>query len=183
MKFYSFILPVILLISSISYAAADQTILVQQYDIAELMMNKYKLTVGQDEFTLFYKLSTAGSLSEDTHEDLDAKITSIEVNQERQSLVITLDNIAQTDIMSLRLSKDLISAEGKQLALFINGKETMYEWSATETYNNLIFLVPKQTTEIEVIGTRVIPEFPSGLLILIVSSAVLVLPFVRRFNR
>jgi hypothetical protein len=122
-----------------------------------------------------------GAISEDTHEDLDAKITSITVNQERQSLVIKLDNVAQVDIMSMRIPKELISAEGKQLALFIDGKETQYEWSVKDDYNNLIFIVPPQTAELEIVGTRVIPEFSSGLLVLIVASAIAV-PLFRNYT-
>jgi len=77
--------------------------------------------------------------------------------------------------MSLMLPKELISAEGEQLALFVDGKEIEYEWSVKEKYNTLIFILPKQTTEVEVVGTRVIPEFPSGLLILgVVSSGLIV---------
>jgi hypothetical protein len=157
---------------------------VQNYDIAEIMMNKYRVSVGQDEFTVFYRLSVVGSAGEGTMEDLEAKLTSVSINQERISLVITLENIEQTDIMSLRLPKELISAEGKQLALFVDGKEIQYEWSVKDQYNNLIFIVPKQTTEVEVIGTRVIPEFPSGLLVLGFVSLGLVVAgtFAKRFR-
>jgi hypothetical protein len=165
------------------FVFAEDIRLVQNYDIAEIMMNKYKVSVEQDEFTVFYRLSVVESAGGSTLEDLEAKVTSINVNQERVSLVITLDNIEQTDIMSLRLPKELISAEGKQLALFIDGKEIQYEWSVKGEYNNLIFIIPKQTTEIEVVGTRVIPEFPSGLLIFgAVSSGLVVGILTKRFR-
>jgi hypothetical protein len=166
------------------FAFAEDIHLVQNYDIAEIMMNKYKVIVDQDELTMFYRLSVTESIGEGTFEDLDAKITSININQEQTSLIITLDNIGQTDIMSLRLPKELISAEGKQLALFIDGKETQYEWSVKGEYNNLIFIIPKQTTKIEVVGTRVIPEFPSGLLVLgTVSSGLFIVgAFAKKFR-
>jgi hypothetical protein len=153
-------------------ASGTHTALARQYDIAEIMMNKYKLSVGDDEFTVFYRLSVTGGLSEDTHEDLAAKIDSIEVNHERQSLIIKLDGVAQTDIMSMRIPKELISADGRQLALFIDGKEIRYEWSVKGEYNNLIFIVPAQTGQLEIVGTRVIPEFTSGLAILAITSSV-----------
>jgi hypothetical protein len=169
----------LLVILSVSNVYAQITP-IQRYDIAELMMKKYTVSVEQDEFTVFYRLSTTGALTEDTYEDLDAKLASIEVNQERQSLVIKLENVYQTDIMSMRIPMELISAEGRQLALFIDGRETQYEWSVKEKYNNMIFIVPPQTAEIEIVGTRVIPEFPSGLLVLIVASAVAV-PLFRSY--
>jgi hypothetical protein len=181
MKSYILFSVSLLVVFTVYPAVADEAILIQQYDIAELMMNKYLVTVEQDEFTVFYRISTTGSFGEGTHEDFEAKITLIEVNQERQSLTIKLDSVAQTDIMSLRIPKELISAEGKQLALFIDGKETQYEWSVKEPYNNMIFIVPSHTAEIEIVGTRVIPEFTSGLLILIVSSAALVVPLARDY--
>ena len=148
---------------------------INRRDIAEIMMNKYKISTDQGEFTLFYRLSITGSVGGDTFEDLETKISSVNINQERASLIITFDNVKQTDIMSLMLPKELISAEGEQLALFVDGKEIEYEWSVKEKYNTLIFILPKQTTEVEVVGTRVIPEFPSGLLILgVVSSGLIV---------
>ena len=182
MKYHIVLSPVILLaFFPAGHVIADEAILAQ-YDIAEIMMNKYELSVEQNEFTVFYRLSTAGTLSEDTDPDLEAKITSITVNQERQSIVISITNVSQTDIMSLRIPKELVSADGKQLALFVDGKETQYEWSVKEPYNNLIFIVPSHTTEIEIAGTKVIPEFPSGLSILVmVSSAAIAVSLARNY--
>ena len=166
-----------------NFVAADETIQIQQNDIAELMMKKYKITVEQGDFTVFYRLSTAQTAGEGTSEDLDAKILSMNVNQKHSSLDIKLDNIGQTDIMSIRFPHELISAEGGKFTLLVNGEDTKYELSVQNDGTNLIFLIPKQTTEVDVIGTRVIPEFPSALSALIlISSCVVVLQKMRKIS-
>jgi hypothetical protein len=46
----------------------------------------------------------------------------------------------------------------------INGQEKGYEFSVSGKYASLIFMmIPKQTAEVEIIGTKVIPEFTVDL--------------------
>lgn len=158
----------------ISVFADDSVKQVQHADIAEIMMKKYPITIDDTDFTIFYRFSTVGE-GEGTDEDFEAKITSIQMNKERKSLVITLDNIKQKDIMSLRFEKSLVSAEGKRLSLLIDGEEKGYESSSQNDKSTMIFLISPNTTQVEIIGTRVIPEFPSGLLVLVIVSSSLVL--------
>src|SRR5574339_289549 len=108
MKF--FILLLFIVFFPISVFADDSVKQVQHADIAEIMMKKYSITIDDTDFTIFYRFSTVGE-GEGTDEDFEAKITSIEINKERKSLVITLDGIKQKDIMSLRFEKSLVSAE------------------------------------------------------------------------
>lgn len=149
--------------------------MVAKLDIAELMMQKYQLNADQRDFTIFYRISTLESVVESSMEDFDAKVVAMEIDQERTSLVITLDNIKQTDLMSVRFPQELISTEKGKFTLLVDGKERGYEWSAQEESRNLIFIIPKQTTEVEIIGNRVIPEFTSGLLVLIIVSSALLI--------
>jgi hypothetical protein len=145
---------------------------VQRYDIAELMMQKYTVSVDEGDFTVFYRLSTTESEGEETTEDLDAKIASMVIDKERTSLAIKLDGVAQTDIVSVRFPQELISVEGREFTLLVNGKQKGYEWSEQDGKTTMIFVIPAQTTEIEIIGTRVIPEFPSGMMLLAVVMSV-----------
>ena len=155
--------------------SVDSIQLVAKLDIAELMMQKYQLTADQRDFTIFHRISTLESVGEGNTEDFDAKVVAMEINQERTSLVITLENIKQTDLMSVRFPQELISAEKGKFTLLVDGEERGYEWSVQEESRNLIFIIPKQTTEVEIIGNRVIPEFTSGLLVLIIVSSTLLI--------
>jgi hypothetical protein len=136
------------------------------------MMQKYHLEAAEQAFTIFYRLSMLES-GEISSEDLDGKIVSVEINEERTSLIIKLDNIKQADIMSIRFPQELISAEKGEFTLLVDGKEKGYEWSVQEKSRNLIFVIPPQTTQVEIIGTRVIPEFTSGLFVLAIITSIL----------
>lgn len=173
--------PLVLSLSVISLsffgvAFADDAIKqVQQADIAEITMKKYQVNVDGADFTVFYRLSTTIETAEGTPDDFEAKVTSVQINKERKSMIITLSDVKQTDIMSVRFEKTLVSAEGKKLTLMVNDKEKGYDSSSQGDKRSMIFIVPANTTQVEIIGTQVIPEFPSGLMMLLIvlSSVVL----------
>jgi hypothetical protein len=152
---------------------------IQYPDIAQLMMKKYQLQVEEKNFEIFYRLSTIGNMTESGTEDYDARVISININSERSSLIIKLDNILNSDIMSVRFPQEVLSADKEKFTLLVNGQEKGYEFSVSGKYSNLIFIVPKQTTEVEIIGTKVIPEFTGGLFILAAATSLL---FVRYFG-
>jgi hypothetical protein len=112
-------------------------------------------------------------VAEDSSEDYDAKIISMSINPERSSLMIKLDNILHSDVMSVRFPQEVLSADKEKFTLLVNGQEKGYEFSVYDKYTNLIFIVPKQTTEVEIIGTKVIPEFTGGILVLISATSIL----------
>lgn len=174
--FLVFVMPVIH--SANSEQSKDSIKLVKQYDIAELMMKKYQLQIDQREFTVFYRIITLGEStgSESSSEDYNANVTSIYVDQKKTALVITVDNIEQSDVMSVRFPQELISAEKEKFTVLADGKERGYEMSTQEESRGLIFVIPEHTSTIEIIGTKVIPEFPSAMITLItVSSAILLI--------
>lgn len=165
----------LILFVALTGVSGDDTQLVQKYDIAELMMQKYVVSVDEGDYTVFYRLSTTES-----QEDLDAKITSMTINKDRTSLVIGLEGVAQTDIMSVRFPNEILSAEGGKFTLLVNGGQRGYESSEQEGKTNMIFLIPAKTGKIEIIGTRVIPEFPSTMILLAaVISAALIVPLTK----
>lgn len=167
MQFILFLIFGIVLLPGLVFADSIQP--VQYADIAEIMMKKYQINVDNTDFTIFYRFSTVGE-GESSDEDHTAQITSIDVNQDRKSLVISLDKINQDDIMSIRFSQELVSSEGKRLTLLIDGKEKGYESSSQDNKSTMIFVLPKASSQVEIVGTKVIPEFPSGILALIVVS-------------
>lgn len=167
MQFILFLIFGIVLFPGLAFADSIQP--VQYVDIAEIMMKKYQINADNTDFTIFYRFSTVGE-GESSDEDHTAQITSIDVNHDRKSLVISLDKINQDDIMSVRFSQDLVSSEGKRLTLLIDGKEKGYESSSQDNKSTMIFVLPKDTAQVEIVGTKVIREFPSGILALIVVS-------------
>lgn len=154
----------------------DSILRVRQTDIAELMMDKYQIQAGGNQYTLFYRFSSLEGV-ESGSGDYDAVLTSVKVNQENSSLILHMDNIKQTDIMSVRFSEELLSAENGNFILLVDGKQRGYETSTLEETRTLIFVIPQDTSKVELVGNRVIPEFTSSILVLIiVSSALLIVP-------
>lgn len=181
MQFILFLIFGIVLLPGLAFADSIQPI--QYADIAEVMMKKYQINVDNTDFTIFYRFSTVGE-GESSDEDHTAQITSIDVNQDRKSLVISLDKINQDDIMSVRFSQELVSGEGKRLTLLIDGKEKGYESSSQDNKSTMIFVLPKDTAQVEIVGTKVIPEFPSSVLIMVaVSSIALLVPVFAKHTK
>lgn len=146
---------------------------IQYPDLAQLMMKKYQLQVDEKSFEILYRLSTLETTAEDSSEDYDAKVVSMSINSERSSLVVKLDNILHSDVMSVRFPQELLSADKGKFTLLVNGQEKGYEFSVSGKYTSMIFIVTKQTTEVEIVGTKVIPEFTGGLVVLAVATSLL----------
>ncbi|MBI5377081.1 MAG: hypothetical protein HZA82_00445 [Thaumarchaeota archaeon] len=150
---------------------------IQYPDLAQLMMKKYQLQVDEKNFEILYRLSTLETTAEDSSEDYDAKVVSMNINSERSSLIIKIDNILHSDVMSVRFPQELLSADKEKFTLLVNGQEKGYEFSVSGKYTNLIFIVTKQTTEVEIVGTKVIPEFTGGLLVLAAATGLLFMKY------
>ena len=153
---------------------------IQYPDLAQLMMKKYQLQVDEKSFEILYRLSTLETTAEDSSEDYDAKVISMNINSERSSLIIKLDNILHSDVMSVRFPKELLSADKEKFTLLVNGQEKGYELSVSGKYTNLIFIVTNQAAEVEIVGTRVIPEFTGGLLVLTAATSLLFVKYCFR---
>jgi hypothetical protein len=161
MNVYAFSVAIFaVLILQTAYAEPTAT----QYSIAEIMMQKYTLEAEKQSFTVFYRFSVLEGVGEGGTEDLDAKLTSIVVDKERTSLVLSVENIRQDDLMSLRFPYELLSAEGEKFTILADGRQRGYELSVHGQSTNLIFILPENTRQVEVIGTKVIPEFGSVML-------------------
>lgn len=166
---------------SLAFAQVQQ---VQHMDIAELMMKKYQINVDNTDFTIFYRFSTTGE-GESSEEDMQAQVMSVDLNKERKSLVFSIDDINQDDLMSVRFSEELVSAADKRLVLLIDGQEKGYESNTQDGKRTMIFVLPADSKQVEIIGTKVIPEFQSGLFALIaMMPLVLLVPiFIKNSKR
>ncbi len=155
--------------SEISESTIQQT---GFHDISQLMMHKYSLDIDGKTYEIFYRFLNM----ENGREDRDATISSINTDATNSTLVITVDNILQTDFLSLRIPQEVISAENEKFTIMVDGKEIGYELSFTK--DDVIFgiMLPKGSHQIQIIGTTVMPEF-GVLTLLILSCAVTFMVF------
>lgn len=165
-------LHLIVVLASITVSATYAQNVPMAYDIAEIMMQKHTLDTEGGQFTIFYRFSTLEGVVEGGTEDLDANLLGMEIDLERTSLVFNIENIRQTDLMSIRFPSAILSAENDKFTVLADGQARGYELSTQDESTNLIFILPENTTRVEIVGTRVVPEFSSGLLMLGTAAAV-----------
>lgn len=135
---------------------------IQYYHISQIMANKYPLIIDNKNYTVFYELSNLNT----SGYDYDGKVSTISVVSDK--MLIHLDNILQTDEMAVRFNTEIISAENGNFTLFVDGTEKQYALNTFKQDVVMSFIITKGSHQIEIEGTRVIPEF--GLLSGVVSA-------------
>jgi len=113
---------------------------------------KYVLEIDEHVFNIVY--------------DVDADVLAMAIDQELKSLLVGIENAQDSQFM-IAFPKEMIDAENGEFAVLVNGIEVEYEISSELQHYTLIFYVPVDSEEVEIIGTHVIPEFPIGVIAII----------------
>lgn len=134
-------------------------------DIAELEAEKYMLQVDNQTFQIFYGFK--GSLEVDIGERVieNPKVTSMIINPERSSLEINLDKSTYEGPMWVRLPNELITAEGGKFQVLVDDNEKRYELTYYPDKIAVGFVLSPNANQVEIIGTKVIPEFTTTIII------------------
>lgn len=109
----------------------------------------YDLKIDENAFNIRYHV--------------DGDVIAMAIDKELTSLLIGLENV-NGGIFSIHLANKLISVEDNEFAVLVNLVEIDYDIDVQSDGVVLIFEIPPDTEEIEIIGTKVIPEFPGVLL-------------------
>ena len=133
----------------------DEVLPIQYYHISQIMANKYPIIIGDQNYTVFYELSNLNT----SGYDYDGKVSTISVLSDKNSMLIHLDNILQTDEMSVRFNTEIISAENGKFTLLVDGIEKQYAINTFKQDVVVSFIIDKGSHDIEIKGIRVIPEF------------------------
>ncbi len=101
----------------------------------------------------------------------NGSVESMEIDPAFQSLIITVETELTNGKLEITLDRDLIDAKmdskDDKFVVFVDGDEGFYEETAsTPTERTLEIVVPNGTTEIEIVGTQAMPEFPVAMLII-----------------
>ncbi len=123
----------------------------------------YDLTIDDNNFEIFYTT--------------DGNVIAMAIDNELTSLLVGIENVENDSFFQIEFSNELISAENNAFAVLVNGFEVEYAVSSTDLGTKLIFSIPAYTEEIEIIGTFVIPEFPLGIFLVLVSLITVVIVF------
>ena len=96
-------------------------------------------------------------------------IKSMEIDRDRNSLVITVETMQTGGKLEITLDRGLIDAKSDNkddhFAVMVDGKEGFFEeTSSTAAERTLEIVVPAKAMIVEIMGTKVVPEFPIAML-------------------
>ena len=136
-----------------------------EYSIME-NPSEYTLTIDDHEFIIQYQV--------------EANVIAMAIDAELTSLLIGIEN-TRDSVFVIDLQRELISAQNNEFAILVNGLEVDYDVVSDGDSSTFTFFVPEYTEEVEIIGTKVIPEFPLGVFfgLAILISSVMALTKIR----
>ncbi len=146
-------------------------------DIVQLSSEKFVLEIDGNSYDLYYGYH--GSMDSMTIDEEKPTLSSMSLNPERLSLEITFDEVPINGVFWVRMPFEVISAEKEQFQLFIDGVETQFDLTKFPNDYALGMIIPKNGQHIEIVGTKVIPEFGT-ISILILGITVLSIVFLVR---
>jgi len=137
----------------------------QYLDITQLESEKFILKVDGNSFDIYYGYH--GSLDAMGSEFQDPTLEKIIVNDERKSLEITMSEVPESTDFWVRTPFEVITAEKENYQVLVDGVDTGYDVMKFPNDYVIGVFIPENTKHIEIIGTKVIPEFgPLSILIL-----------------
>jgi len=158
----------------------DLNAFAQYPDISHLSSEKFTLNVNNTSYDLYY--GYGGSLDSVSHSNYTAPTLSlININQERKSLQITMDAVPEKNEFWVRIPFEVIYAENENYKVLVDGVDTKYDLMKFPNDYVVGLRIPQNTTNIEIIGTQVIPEF--GLYaVLILAISIVCIVSLRKTN-
>lgn len=106
-------------------------------------------------------------------------VTQVAPDTEAQSLIIQVDSISN-GTLAIKLPREVIDSkfggQDDEFFVLIDGLDSEFTEGKTTTERNLTIKFPEGTEEIEIIGTKVVPEFGMiAVLVLLVSISSVIL--------
>ena len=149
----------------------------QYLDISQLESEKVTFTFDGKSYDIYYGYH--GSLDSMGSESLFPTLSSMEINQERKSIEIVMSDVPEKTDFWVRTPEDVLYAEGEKFTVFVDGVDTRYDLMKFPNDYVIGFIITKDTKNIEIIGTRVIPEFGAYAILILGISIVGVVYFMR----
>jgi len=159
----SFLIGFILLLitPALSYAFAEHIFnpdaYAQYLDISQIESEKVTFEFDGDSYDVYY--GYRGSLDSMGSDELYPILYSMSINEERKSLEIIMEDVSEKTDFWVRIPEDVLYAEGEKFKVIVNGVDTGYDLMKFPNDYVVGFVISEDTEYIEIIGTRVIPEF------------------------
>ena len=172
----------LLLLIPISNVYAEHVLGIEAYgqflDISQLEAEKSSFEFDGISYDIYYGYH--GSLDNPMTEDSgDPTVTGLIINQERKSIEVAFEEVPETTDFWVRIPFDVLTADKEQYQVFINGEDTGYDLMKMPDGYVVGMIISEDTQHVEIIGTKVIPEFGT-VAILVLGVAILGIVYLVR---
>jgi predicted secreted protein with PEFG-CTERM motif len=149
----------------------------QYLDIAQLEAEKFVLEIDGNSYDLYYGYH--GSLDAMGTDFEEPTVSEIILNVERKSLEVSFEAVPEKTDFWVRIPFEVLTADQEKYQLLINEIDTGYDLMKMPDGYVVGFIISEDTKHIEIIGTKVIPEF-GALSILVLGVAVVSIIYLAR---
>ncbi|MBS3925440.1 MAG: PEFG-CTERM sorting domain-containing protein [Nitrosarchaeum sp.] len=115
--------------------------------------------------------------------DLNGELKKMTVNEEENTLSLYFDNVIE-DKLTLRLPRALVDAENNNFLVMVTASpERMVDYeiiSYDESFFTMQLDVPSNASQVSIIGTRVIPEFGTMVMMMLTVSIISIIAVTRK---
>ena len=130
----------------------------QFLDISQLEAEKTSFVFDDVEYVIYYGYH--GSLDSSMMEEFGEPVVSdLIINQNNKSIEVTFEEVPEATDFWVRIPFEVLTAEKEDYMLLVNGEETGYDLMKMPDAYVIGMIITEETDHVEIIGTKVIPEF------------------------
>ena len=152
----------------------------QYLDISQLESDKVTFVFDEKSYDIYY--GYRGSLDDMSSHTSYPVLSSMNINEENKSIDIVMESVPEKTDFWVRMPDDVIYAENEKFTVIVDGIDTRYDLMKFPTDHVIGFIIDEDTKNIEIIGTRVIPEFGAYATLILAISIVGLVFFARKFS-
>jgi hypothetical protein len=106
--------------------------------------------------------------------DFDGEVLAFGIDQEANSFLVATESVNDSTF-TISFQHELLSAQDSEFVVLVDGLETDYTMMSDASSTTLEFLIPADTQEIEIVGTKVVPEFPFGAMVVMAAVSAMII--------
>ena len=152
----------------------------QYLDISQLESDKVTFVFDEKSYDIYY--GYRGSLDDMSSHTSDPVLSSMNINEENKSIDIVMESVPEKTDFWVRVPDEVLYAENEKFTVLVDGVDTGYDLMKFPTDHVVGFIIDEDTETIEIIGTRVIPEFGAYATVILAISVIGLVFFARKFS-
>lgn len=152
----------------------------QFLDISQLESDKVTFTFDDKSYDIYY--GYRGSLDSMGSDEQYPVLSTMKINEERKSIEIVMEEVPEKTDFWVRTPEDVLYAEGEKFKVLVDGVDTRYDLMKFPNDYVVGFVISEDAKNIEIIGTRVIPEFGAYSVLILCVGIVGLVYFTRKFS-